>query len=849
MSNMIKYTIMTLGMLLIATGQLRAQSNDSTTTQQTSPSPQTVEIIDYEGDPKKYIIGSIQAEGLVAIAPELLLSTTGLVVGDSILIPSEQISSVTRRLMDQRHFEKVDAVTAFRGDTVDLTFVFEERLRIRSWNFDGTKGAEAKELQQALRLRRSSELSEFAIMSAMEGIKNYYDDKGFRGAEISVRVEPDTMLNNYVNVIFDINRNKRIRIKEIVFEGNDNIDDVKLRQAMEKTKRLSLNIFADTKYNPDNVEEDKVNIEAYYRSQGYRDARVVEDSTFMIADDRIGVWLKIDEGEKYYYGDISWIGNSKIPTMLLEQMLDMKKGDTYDSEKMGNRVGTIMEEMGQQSVASLYRDDGYLAFLIEPMERVRGDTVDVEIRMIEGKQFTINEVTFEGNTRTNDHVVRRELNTLPGELYSQSLLMRSYQRLATMGQFDPESFSSPEVLPDFQNETVDIGYSLTEVSKDQFELSGGWGGGMFIASVGVSFANVSLRKLFDPKAWRPYPSGDNQTLSLKFQSNGTYYTAGSFNFVEPWLGGTDPTSLSIGAYISRQTDAWSWDVTPTGSFQTTGVSVGLGRRLEWPDPFFQVSAGLSLQSYTLDNWTGFLIEDGHSNVVALNLTFGRNSLDDPMGYTTRGSEFLFSAAITPPWSAFDGKDYSRTDMTANERYEWVEYYKLKFLARWFQPLTPDNKLVLMARAQFGYLGSYNKYKPSPFEGFQVGGDGLTGYNIYGSETVGLRGYANSALTPYSAYGEYSSVYSKYSLELRYPVIRSAGTMVYALGFAEAGNAFTLTSQFKPFNLKRSAGVGLRIYLPVLGMLGIDWGYGFDSVLEDPTQPSGSQFHFTMGMPM
>ncbi len=813
-----------------------------------SPVDRDPQRLDYDSTPKSYIIGNITAEGLRSINADMLLKTTGLVKGESIVIPGDRLSSITRRLMDQRHFADIETFTAFRGDTVDIRFVFAERQRVKQWVFEGTKGSEAKDMQTQLKLRRSGELSQFALMSAMEGIRNFYNEKGYRNAKIDVMVTPDSATRNFVNVKFKIERGKRVRIGDIVVEGNEAIDSKKILRAMKKTKKVSLNIFAETKYNPENFKEDNANILAYYRSKGYRDARIIADSTFYIKDNRIGVWFKVDEGKKYYYGDITWIGNSKIPTAYLNQLLALKKGDVYDSESMGRRVGSIMGEMGEISVSSLYRDDGYLAFSIEPVERVEGDTVDVEIRMIEGKQFTINEVNFEGNTRTNDHVIRRELDTRPGELYSQSLLMRTYQRLTTMGQFDTESFSTPEILPNFQNETVDIGYSLQEQSRDKFELSGGWGGGMFIFSVGVSFTNVSLRKFFDKDAWRPYPSGDNQTLSLSLQSNGTYYTAGSFSFTEPWLGGDKPTSLTVGAYLSKQTDALYIGYDPTMSFQTIGASVSIGKRLNWPDPFFQASVGISYQSYLLDNWSGFLVQDGTSNLFALNLIFGRNSIDDPIGYATRGSEFILSADITPPWSLFDGKDYSGS-LTSQQRYEWIEFYKLKFSGRWFTPLSPDNKLVLMARAQFGYLGSYNKYKPSPFEGFQVGGDGLTTYSIYGVETVGLRGYANEALTPNADYGVYASVYSKLTAELRYPIVRSSGTMVYGLVFAEAGNAFVDPKDYKPFNLKRSMGVGLRVYLPILGMLGVDWGYGFDPVSTDLSKPSGSQFHFTMGMPM
>ncbi len=815
----------------------------------TSWAQNPLERIDYSVAPKSYIIGKISAEGLSAISAEHLINTTGLIVGDSIPIPSERLSSITRRLMDQRHFANVQNETVFRGDTVDIKFIFEERLRVREWKFEGTKGSEAKDLLKQLKLRRSGELSDYVVMNALAGIKKFYDEKGYRRAKAEVEITPDSMLNNFVRVTFNIDRGKKIRVGDIVIEGNDNIDTKKLVRQIKENKKVSINIFADTKYKPEKLKEDKDHIIAYYKSKGYRDARIVADSTFFIKDNRIGIWMKVDEGKKYYYGDIQWIGNAKIPTMYLNQLLGLKKGDTYDSEAMGRRVGNVMGEMGDISVASLYRDDGYLAFTIEPVERVKGDTVDVEIRMVEGDQFTINEVNFSGNTRTNDRVVRRELDTRPGELYSQSLLIRSYQRLATMGQFDAESFSTPDVIPNFQNQTVDINYSLVEVSKDQFELSGGWGGGMFIASVGVNFTNVSLRKFFDPKAWMPYPAGDNQILSIKFQSNGTYYMAGSFSFTEPWLGGKKPTSLSLSAYLSHETNAYYWGMTPTVSFQTVGASAGLGKRLQWPDPYFQLSLGLSFPSYLLDNWNYFLVKNGTCNILSLDVNFGRNSIDDPMGYPSRGSEFMVTGKITPPWSSFDGIDYSQP-MTDEERFKWVEYYKINVMARWFTPLTADNKLVLMARAQFGYLGSYNEFKKSPFEGFQVGGDGLTGYSLYGCETVGLRGYSNSALTPNAnTMGAYASIYSKLTAELRYPIVRQGSTLVFGLVFAEAGNAYYDPHEFKPFNLKRALGAGIRVYLPVLGMLGVDWGYGFDPVPNEPGKPSGSQFHFTMGMPM
>lgn len=806
----------------------------------------TLDRIDFSATPKEYVIGSLSAVGLTTMNEELFLSTTGLSVGDSITIPGEVLSDVTRKLWDQRHFSDVKVATNFRGNTVDIIFNVVERLRVKKWSFLGIGKTDQKELSEnKLKLRRMGELSPYMLATNMEKIREFYNEKGFRRAEISYEIEPDSVTPNYVSVTFVVNRKKRVRIGEIKFEGNDNLPSKKLAKAMENTNKVSINFFKDSKFKDADFPEDKNKIEAYYRSKGYRDAQIVADSLYDIKDNRIGIWMKVQEGKKYYYRDITWIGNSKLSTEYLDLLLQLKKGDTYDSETMGHRLGNIQGKQGEPSVSAYYTDGGYLAFRIEPIETVVGDSIDVEIRMVEGKQFKLRKIEFEGNTRTNDHVVRRELGTRPGELYSQSLLMQSYQRLATMGQFEPTSFAQPQIVPDVAQETVDIKYTFSEISKDQFELSGGWGAGMFIASVGVNFTNISLRKFFDPKAWRPYPAGDNQTIAIKVQSNGTYYQAASVSFVEPWLGGRRPTSLSVSFYTSKESDAIFVGMPSTRFFGTIGGSVSIGKRLNWPDPYFSMSVGLSMQTYNLKNWQGFVVTDGSSNTAALSLSIGRNSIDDPMAYSSQGSEISLSLAITPPYSLWDGKNYANPNMPNNERHQWVEYHKWKFNAKWFFPLTNDNKLVLMARAQIGYLGSYNPNKLSPFEGFDVGGDGLSGYSLYGVETVGLRGYENGSLTPGARYGEYARVFSKYTAELRYPLVRTEGTLVYGLVFAEAGNAFSNVKDFKPFQLRRSAGAGLRIFLPVLGMLGIDWGYAFDPMAGH----NRSQVHFTMGMQM
>lgn len=806
---------------------------------------------DYSAKPKEYVIGKLEAKGLKLLNPELLIATTGLVVGDSIIIPSEHLSITARRLWDQRHFSDVKIETDFPSeDTVNITFLLKERQRVTKWMYDGIKVSEAKDLNTKLKVRRNSELTDFQLKTSLKLIRDYYNEKAFRNAKISYRTEQDSVTPGNVIIVFEINRGKKVRIGEISFEGNDNLPAKKLAKSLKKTRKASINVFQSSKFKDADFEEDRDNLVNYYKSKGYRDAKIIADSLYPINEKRIGLWIKVDEGKKYYYRDISWIGNSLHPTKMLQDMLQINKGDVYDSESMGKRLGVSgkTDPMSDISVASLYVDQGYLSSVIEPVETVIGDSVDVQIRIIEGNQFRIKDVKFEGNTRTNDHVIRRELYTRPGELYSQSLLMRSYQRLAQMGQFDPTSIR-PDIVPNYQQELVDIKYSLTEISNDQLELSGGWGGGMFIASVGVNFTNVALRNFFDKNAWRPYPAGDAQTIGIKIQSNGTYYQAASLSFIEPWLGGRKPTSLSVSFYTSRESNAVFIGAVANKFFGTTGGAISLGKRLNWPDPYFTLSMGLSVQSYKLQDWDYFVVRNGVSNTIAANFTLGRNSVDDPYQYPSQGSDISLSLAITPPFSSFDGQDYSNKNMSENDRYRWIEYHKWKFDAKWFFPLTSNNKLVLMARAQFGYLGYYNTDKRSPFEGFTMGGDGLTGYSVYGVETIGLRGYENSSLTPYANYGQHASIYSKYIAEIRYPVIRQGQTMVYALGFLEAGNAFAKLDEYKPYNLKRSAGVGLRIFLPILGMLGIDWGYGFDQTSQSQGKPSGSQFHFSLGMQM
>ena len=667
-----------------------------------------------------------------------------------------------------------------------------------------------------------------------------------------MRLENDTTLENVVNVFFVVDRKNKVKIGKIDFEGNTALSDRQLRRSFKKTHQKSVNIFKGAKYKEKDYEEDKENLIDFYNSRGYRNATILSDSVYRINDKRLGIALKVDEGNKFYYRNVSWTGNSVYETRQLNDMLGISKGETYDKKTLHKRlgIGKHADYEDMSSISSLYQNNGYLFSSIDPGEVVVGeDSIDINVKIFEGKQAKINEVRISGNHRVNDRVIRRELYVRPGELYNRALLMQTIRQLNQMQHFDPEKTSPGIDLVPNSNELVDISFPLEEVASDKFEISGGWGSNMFVGSVGVQLNNVSLKNFFKGSEWRPYPHGQNQQLAIRGQTNGSYYKAISLNFTEPWLGGKKPNSLTVGLYYSDETDAYYAWQSGNRHFRTIGVSVGIGRRLSWPDRYFTIYNEISYQAYNLKDWSSFLVTNGTSNIFALKTVLARNSVDSPI-YPRTGSEFSLSLTLTPPYSLFQKNvDYADPNLPDYKRYKWIEYHKWQFKAQWYYPLTNNNKLVLMARAEMGYLGSYNKNKPSPFEGFDVGGDGMSGYNVYGVEIVGLRGYENSALTPYTytadGRADYARAYNKYTMEIRYPFILKPSSTIYGLVFAEGGNAFKSWKEFDPFLIKRSIGVGARIYLPIVGMLGIDWGYGFDKAVGQ-TERSGSQVHFIIG---
>ena len=834
--------------------------------------------IDYN-HPKKYFVGGVSVEGNSYFSAQQIIQLTGLQKGMEITVPSDDVSGVVRRLWLQRYFEDVSLVIDRLGETPDSAYfkiIIKERPRVSRWSFSGINSGDKKELQERLNLRRGGEFSEYVEKTSADIIKRYYAEKGFLNASVTAETQKDTVVKNAIRVNFNIDRGERVRIKDINFIGNDHVKDFKLARSMKKTKSNKIyNFFSSKKFNEKEYINDKKAVLSAFNEAGYRDARLVRDSVYYIEPKRLGIDLVFEEGDKYYFRDITWTGNSVYPSEVLNQVLQVQKGDVYDVVSMEKRLrgGGKQTEM---DVSKLYRDNGYLFFNITPVEtNIQNDSVDVELRISEGKQATLNNIIINGNDLTNEKVVRRQVFTRPGYLFRQSDFERSIREIASLGQFDPEAISDPakgwSIIPNQLNNTVDIVYNVTEKPSSQLELSGGWGAGTFVATVGVSFNNFSTSRFFDKSAWRPVPLGDAQSLAFRFQTNGKYYTALTASFVEPWLFGKKPTSLNLSGYYTRYTNSnlWLGILDNSRQMEVFGVSASLGNRLKWPDNYFVLYNGLSWQTYRLKNWDGgyFIFDNGVSHNISYTINLMRNSTDQQI-YPRSGSDFSLSLSLTPPFSLFrnydldpsgnkiterDGRpigwrDVQYNNWSVSDRYKWIEYHKWKFSAATYTKLIGD--LVLMTRAQFGYLGFYNRnWGYSPFEGFVVGGDGMSGYYSYGTEVIAMRGYTNGSLTPNlptqynanrTAYA--GNVYDKFTVELRYPVILQPSSTIFVLGFLEGGNCWSDIRDFNPFQIKRSAGVGVRIFLPMIGLLGVDWGYGFDA--NDST--GGSQFHFVIG---
>ena len=809
-------------------------------------------VIDYTS-PKKYILKDVKVEGTTYLSPDRVIAVTGLQTGDEIEIPGERLQEVMKRVWLQRKFSDVgfyvDSLSP-KGDSCLLVIKVQERPRVSRWEYKGVKNSEKSDLVERLKLRRGGELSDYVEKSSIDIIKNYFKEKGYHMVDVHMTQEADTVIKNAVIATFNINKGQKVKIEQIRFHGyNEHVKESKLAAAMKKTKdKRWINFFRSKKFNEKEYKNDKVALLEVFNEAGYRDAQVIGDSISYTPENKMVLDIFIDQGKRYYFRDITWTGNSVYSTEQLNSILMINKGDIYDVVTMDKRLQGDPKQQ-HMDVRKMYTDNGYLFFNVTPVElAIDGDSVDVEMRIMEGKPATFNNVVINGNSITSEKVARRAVYTRPGYLYSQTDFERSIRELGTIGHFDPEKFQSSagySILPNINNNTVDIAYNVEEKPNSQLELSGGWGGNTFVGTLGVSFNNFSIKRVFDKKAWRPVPLGDGQTLSIRFQTNGTYYTALSASFIEPWLTGKKPTSFSTSIYYTRQTNSYYYYLNDDEYMEVMGAAISLGSRLKWPDDYFVLYHELGWQQYNLKDWAyNFLFTNGRSNNFSYKVTLNRNSTDQPI-YPRGGSDFLFSLQLTPPYSLMKSEEPDYANMTDQQKYRWVEYHKWMFKSSLYTKLIGD--LVLKTSADFGYLGTYNrKLGYSPFEGFQVGGDGMSGYNTYGADIIGLRGYPNYSLTPIEGNAYAGRVYDKFTVELRYPVVLQPQSTIYALAFLEAGNCWDDIKKFNPFQVKRSAGVGLRVMLPIVGMLGIDWGYGFDPVPNEGLPKGGSQFHFMIG---
>ncbi len=843
--------------------------------------------VDY-ARPKEYEIGGVTVEGAQFVDGTMLTMLAGLKVGETIKIPGDDIASAIRKIWDQGLFEDVAInATDFVADKVFLQIVIKERPRVSKFSFTGIKKSDADDIRSKINLSRGDIATDHLFTKTSRIIENFYYDKGYLNAKIDIEQVADSTRENYIDMVIHVDKGEKVKIGKINIIGNENLSDVQIQSTMKDTKQRGhfdpLNplgpmivntvadlvtlkplravndvevyfyenyrprIFKSSKYLEKKYKEDKTKIIEKYNAKGYRDAIITRDSIYKIDDKNIGIDLVIDEGPKYYYRDIKWTGNTKYSSEVLGNLLGIKKGDVYNKELMDKNL-TYSETT--LDISSLYMDDGYLFFQVNPVEvAVENDSIDYEIRLHEGEQARISNVTLSGNTKTYDHVVLRELYTRPGNLFSRSDVTRTIRELATLGFFNQESIN-PDIKPNYSDHTVDIEYQVEEAAADQIQASAGYGYGMLMLQLGLQFSNFSMRNLLKKDAWRPIPGGDGQKLALNVTTYGTRYINYGFSFTEPWLGGRKANSLTTSVYQSFYSNGLERSDDNFGWFKMTGVSMGLGQRLTWPDDYFTSYMGVNFMRYSLKNYTtsGFAIGNGQGNynLISYNITISRNSVSQPL-YPRNGSEFQIGLEITPPYSLFSDKDY--TNLEDTEKYKWIEMHKWKFKAVWYTELY--DKLVMMTRIRFGYLGCFNKdIGPTPFHRFYLGGDGLSTYSLDSRELVGMRGYKNNALTPgYYLTGDSGSgggnIFTKYTLEMRYPLSLNPQATIYALGFLEAGNCWLGFENFNPFEVKRSAGLGVRIYLPMFGLLGLDWGYGFDDVY-GTSNANGSQFHFSIG---
>ncbi len=846
-------------------------------------------VVDYSRTPREYILGGITVSGTKDYDDFLLIGLSGLQQGQKITIPGDEITAAVKRYWKHGLFSDVSIrVDSIVQDSAYLHIELAQRPRISQINYNGVKKSEKEDLEARLGLVREIQMTPNVADRAKILAKRYFDEKGYKNAEITIAQTDDATKPGHVIVDVNVDKKSKVKINHIYITGNNNLPEKKIKGGLIKKSVLKIyerkNIaswFRSKKFVDKKYEEAKDNLLNKYGELGYRDAVILSDSVVPFDEKSVNIYINVEEGQKYYVRNISWVGNTQYKTDFLNRELRIKRGDVYNQTLLQERLST-----DEDAVGNLYYNNGYVFYRLDPVEvAIEGDSVDLELRIEEGTQAHIGHVRIFGNDRVYENVVRRELRNKPGDLFKKDALERSYREIASMSNFNPEAIDY-KIEPNVDDGSVDLTWTLEPKSSDQIEFSLGYGQTGVIGKIGLKFSNFSLANLFSKDGLRRgvMPQGNGETFSISGQTNGRYYQAYSVNYMNPWFGGKRPNSLSVSAFFSKQTDVsdryynsayynnyynsylygygngygsgygnyYENFYDPDKYVKIFGASIGWGKRLRWPDDFFTFSADLSYTRYILKSWEYFLISNGTSNNLSVNLALQRGSTDNHI-FPRSGSEFSLTASITPPFSLFDGKNYeglannpqsSNYQNELQEKYRWIEYHKWKFRGRVFIPLTKGMKpLVLMARAEIGLLGHYNKDKKSPFETFYVGGDGTSGYSTtYGTETIGLRGYDNGSLTP-NGYRGYA--YDRFTIELRYPLMLGNSTNIYALAFVEGGNAWNDIKKFNPFNMKRSAGVGARIFLPMVGMLGIDWAYGFDDVFGSSTY-SGSQFHFILG---
>lgn len=796
----------------------------------------------------EYEIGGIVVNGTDYLDKNVIILSSGLAVGDKIFVPGEAITKAIRNLWELNLFSDISiSAEKISENTIFLGINVEERPRLTRFTFKGIKKSDVDDIREKIKLNRGKIVTDNLIVTSKNTIKNFYVEKGYLDAKIDVIQTPDTTSQNGVILTFKIDKKKRVKIEKIWFEGNKNIEARKLKRMMKETKEKHwYNIFKASKYIEENYDQDKQKIIAKYNAKGYRDARIEQDTIYSSNPGLLTVKIKINEGPKYYFRNITWVGNSKHSTDELKNILGIRKGDVYSQSTLDAR---LFMSQDSRDISSLYMDDGYLFFQIQPVEiLVEHDSIDIEMRIYEGKQATINKVTLTGNTKTNDKVIIREIRTKPGQLFSRADIIRTQRELAQLGYFNAEKLGvNPKPNP--ADGTVDIEYIVEEQASDKLELSGGWGANRLIGTLGVSFNNFAARKFFKPNAWRPVPAGDGQALSLRAQTTGRYYSSLSASFTEPWLGGKKPNSFSTTIYHNRQNlSGLAYNDPNRQTLFITGISFGFGKRLKKPDDYFTLFQELNVAQYQLHNFRStFTFSDGNAINSSYKISLSRNSVDAPI-YPRTGSQITTSIQLTPPFSKFRDSSLNTTDYYTRETNQtrMVEYYKYKFTTTWYLPLEKSKKLVLMTKLGFAYLGTYNKNLGfSPFERFYLGGSGLTGFALDGREIIALRGYMDQSVGNLNGTG--SVIVNKYSMELRYPISLNPSATIYALGFADAGNAWGNYKKYSPFDVVRSAGMGVRVFLPMFGLLGLDYGWGFDKVDNRTNNGNGKgQFHFTIG---